>query len=200
VDTRIIAATHQDLESLVVKNQFREDLFHRLNVVRIHLPRLADRREDIPKLMVHFLKLAAKELGSEPKILSIEAQRQLSMLPWEGNVRQLENVCRWITVMAPGREVHVDDLPSEFSSTTNMAKGVSISWEEQLKNWAKKELASGNDKLLSRATISFEKILVEVALEHTAGRKKDAAELLGWGRNTLTRKLKEFGDFDNKAD
>ena len=102
--------------------------------------------------------------------------------------------------MAPGREVHVDDLPSEFSSTTNMAKGVSISWEEQLKNWAKKELASGNDKLLSRATISFEKILVEVALEHTAGRKKDAAELLGWGRNTLTRKLKEFGDFDNKAD
>ena len=200
VDTRIIAATHQDLESLVVKNQFREDLFHRLNVVRIHLPRLADRREDIPKLMVHFLKLAAKELGSEPKILSIEAQRQLSMLPWEGNVRQLENVCRWITVMAPGREVHVDDLPSEFSSTTNMAKGVSISWEEQLKNWAKKELASGNDKLLSRATISFEKILVEVALEHTAGRKKDAAELLGWGRNTLTRKLKEFGDFANKAD
>ena len=198
VDTRIIAATHQDLESLVAKNRFREDLFHRLNVVRIHLPRLADRREDIPKLMVHFLKIVAKELGSEPKTLSIEAQRQLSMLPWEGNVRQLENLCRWITVMAPGREVYIDDLPPEFSSTTNMPECTSISWEEQLENWAKKELASGNNKLLSRATISFEKTLVKVALEHTAGRKKDAAELLGWGRNTLTRKLKEFGDDDNE--
>jgi two-component system nitrogen regulation response regulator GlnG len=100
--------------------------------------------------------------------------------------------------MAPGREVYIDDLPPEFSSTTNMPEYTSISWEEQLENWAKKELASGNNKLLSRATISFEKTLVKVALEHTAGRKKDAAELLGWGRNTLTRKLKEFGDDDNE--
>ena len=192
VDTRIIAATHQNLEELVVKNLFREDLFHRLNVIRIHLPNLVDRREDIPKLLRHFLNIAAKELGYETKILTDETIEYLSMLPWPGNVRQLENVCRWITVMAPGIEVHIEDLPAEFLNISNDVSKDSGSWEEHLKQWAQKELSSGNTVIIARATRTLEKTLIEAALTKTGGRKSKAAEILGLGRNTLTRKLKEL--------
>ena len=191
-DTRIIAATHQNLENLVLQNKFREDLFHRLNVIRIHLPKLIDRREDIPKLMEHFLEMASIELEGETKILSSETEEHLCNLPWEGNVRQLENICRWITIMAPGREVHIDDLPPEFVTASKNAPNTYSSWEEQLKNWAKNELASGNTAILARAAASFEQILIEATLAHTGGRKKTAADILGWGRNTLTRKIKEL--------
>ena len=192
VDVRIIAATHQNLENLVEQNRFREDLFHRLNVIRIHLPKVADRREDIPKLANHFLHLAAKELDVEPKILSQEAENYLSSLSWPGNVRQLENTCRWITVMASGREVHVEDLPPELMETKN-TETPSGDWDKALRHWADQALACGQKDILSEAVPTFERALIETALKHTAGRKRDAANLLGWGRNTLTRKLKELG-------
>lgn len=192
VDVRIIAATHQNLEDLVESNQFREDLFHRLNVIRIHLPSLADRREDIPKLSQHFLRSAAKELGVETKILAPEAEQYLANLSWPGNVRQLENTCRWITVMASGREVLVQDLPPELKETKNTETPAG-DWEKALRHWADQSLACGQSDILSQAVPTFEKALIETALKHTAGRKRDAANLLGWGRNTLTRKLKELG-------
>lgn len=206
VDVRIIAATHQNLEKLVAENRFREDLFHRLNVIRIHLPTLADRREDIPRLMQHFLQHAAKELETEPKTLSAEVENYLTTLPWEGNVRQLENICRWLTVMASGREVHLEDLPQELVditvespvakntlSNTSLNSTLNSTWEQQLRHWADNELANGKNDILTTAVPTFERALIETALSHTNGRKKDAAELLGWGRNTLTRKLKELG-------
>lgn len=193
VDVRIIAATHQNLERLVEGNRFREDLFHRLNVIRIHLPKLADRREDIPKLMQHFLQSAAKELETEPKTLSAEAEHYLSMLPWPGNVRQLENICRWLTVMASGREVHIEDLPPELRDSPVEKGTIAGNWEQQLRNWADSELSAGHHDILASAVPTFERALIETALNHTHGRKRDAAELLGWGRNTLTRKLKELG-------
>lgn len=167
-DVRIIAATHQNLETLVKEGRFREDLFHRLNVIRVHLPRLAERREDIPCLAQHFLAGAAKELSTEPKVLTRDAELHLTKLPWPGNVRQLENTCRWLTVMASGREVLIDDLPPELRDVE----------------------AAGHTRLLEEAVPDFERILLETALKHTAGRKGEAAELLGWGRNTLTRKVK----------
>ncbi len=192
VDVRIIAATHQNLEGLVEQNRFREDLFHRLNVIRIHLPKLADRREDIPKLAQHFLNSAAKELNVEPKLLTPEAENYLASIPWPGNVRQLENTCRWITVMASGREVHVADLPPELVEHKT-SEAPSGDWEKALRHWADQSLACGQKDILSEAVPTFEKALIETALKHTAGRKRDAANLLGWGRNTLTRKLKELG-------
>lgn len=188
-NVRIIAATHQNLEKLVEEGRFREDLFHRLNVIRIHLPRLAERREDIPRLTHHFLAEAARELSAEPKILTLEAEQHLSRLPWPGNVRQLENTCRWLTVMASGREVLVDDLPPELRE----AEGGEIpsgDWRSAFRGWADRALAAGHTHLLEEAAPDFERILIETALKHTGGRKGEAAELLGWGRNTLTRKLK----------
>ena len=203
VDVRIIAATHQNLEKLVAENRFREDLFHRLNVIRIHLPTLADRREDIPRLMQHFLQHAAQELETESKTLSAETERYLTSLPWEGNVRQLENTCRWLTVMASGREIHLEDLPQELmensvEKTTLSNASLNSTWEQQLRHWADNELASGKNDILTTAVPTFERALIETALSHTNGRKKDAAELLGWGRNTLTRKLKELGMGDEE--
>ncbi|MEH6467895.1 MAG: helix-turn-helix domain-containing protein, partial [Porticoccus sp.] len=203
VDVRIIAATHQNLEQLVAENRFREDLFHRLNVIRIHLPKLADRREDIPRLMQYFFQCAATELDTEPKILSPDTEKHLCTLPWGGNVRQLENACRWLTVMAPGREIHLSDLPPELKKSDLNSSGLQNSpeentavlghWEQQLRHWAQSELATGKQDILTTAVPAFERALIETALSHTNGRKKDAAELLGWGRNTLTRKLKELG-------
>ncbi|MFC6633696.1 nitrogen regulation protein NR(I) [Microbulbifer taiwanensis] len=192
VDVRIIAATHQDLERLVEQHKFREDLFHRLNVIRIHIPRLADRREDIPRLVRHFFNSAAKDLGVEPKILPKETENYLSGLDWPGNVRQLENTCRWITVMASGREVLIEDLPQELHQQTASADAPQ-DWQKALRLWADQALATGRREILSEAVPAFERALIEIALKHTAGRKRDAAELLGWGRNTLTRKLKELG-------
>ena len=192
VDVRIIAATHQNLETLVHAGKFREDLFHRLNVIRIHIPRLSDRREDIPTLARHFLSRAAQELAVEPKLLMSETEEYLKNLPWPGNVRQLENTCRWITVMASGREVHTSDLPPELLSLPQDAAPVT-NWEQALRQWADQALARGQSSLLDSAVPSFERIMIETALKHTAGRRRDAAVLLGWGRNTLTRKIKELG-------
>ncbi|WP_462380057.1 nitrogen regulation protein NR(I) [Pseudomonas sp. Marseille-QA0892] len=192
VDVRIIAATHQNLESLVQAGKFREDLFHRLNVIRIHIPRLSDRREDIPALARHFLGRAAQELAVEPKLLKPETEEYLKHLGWPGNVRQLENTCRWITVMASGREVHVDDLPPELLSQPQEAMPAA-NWEQALRQWADQALSRGQSSLLDSAVPAFERIMIETALKHTAGRRRDAALLLGWGRNTLTRKIKELG-------
>ncbi len=192
VDVRIIAATHQDLEALVREGKFREDLFHRLNVIRIHIPRLADRREDIPALARHFLTAAARELSVEPKVLKPETEAYLRNLPWPGNVRQLENTCRWITVMASGREVHIDELPPELLGQ-QQPQPEAVGWEQGLRLWAEQALARGQQGLLDEALPAFERALIETALKHTAGRRRDAALLLGWGRNTLTRKIKELG-------
>jgi two-component system nitrogen regulation response regulator GlnG len=193
VDVRIIAATHQNLETLVTGNRFREDLYHRLNVIRVHLPRLADRREDIPELMQHFFHSAAKELEMEPKVLSPEAEEFLFSLPWPGNVRQLENICRWLTVMAAGREVLLSDLPPELrAEQSDKDQRISGDWQTMLRKWADKELGAGRADILSSAIPDFERTMIEAALAHTVGRKKDAAQLLGWGRNTLTRKLQEY--------
>lgn len=193
-DVRIIAATHQNLEKLVEGGKFREDLFHRLNVIRVHLPKLRERNEDIPVLARHFLDRAAKELSVEPKILTPETASFISSLDWPGNVRQLENTCRWLTVMASGREVLISDLPPELLSQPESSSSTQTgSWEQLLKQWADRELATGNAGLLDKAVPAFERIMIEAALQHTGGRKRDASELLGWGRNTLTRKIKELG-------
>jgi len=191
-DVRIIAATHQDLEQLVREGRFREDLFHRLNVIRIHLPSLRERREDIPLLMEHFLQRAAVELGVEAKTLLPDTIAELKSLEWRGNVRQLENTARWLTVMASGREIHSEDLPPELhrERTDEVAAG---DWRSVLRSWVRNNLAAGKVGLLDQATPEFETIMIETALEYTGGRKQDAARLLGWGRNTLTRKIKELG-------
>jgi two-component system, NtrC family, nitrogen regulation response regulator GlnG len=191
VDVRIIAATHQNLEKLVSDGDFREDLFHRVNVIRIHIPKLAERREDIPRLARHFLQRAARELGVEAKTLNKETERYFSSLAWPGNVRQLENVCRWLTVMASGREVLEDDLPPELKQQESKSE-VSGDWEKLLRLWADRALAAGGRNILDEAVPVFERIMIEVALKHTGGRRRDAAALLGWGRNTLTRKIKEL--------
>jgi two-component system nitrogen regulation response regulator GlnG len=192
VDVRIIAATHQNLEDLVKAGHFREDLFHRLNVIRIHIPKLAERREDIPALAQHFLARAAQELAVEPKVLKPQTRDYLRSLPWPGNVRQLENTCRWITVMASSREVLVEDLPPEMLSQPQDG-AADAHWEHSLRIWADQELGRGVTSLLETAVPVFERIMIETALKHTAGRRRDAAQLLGWGRNTLTRKIKELG-------
>jgi len=195
VDVRIIAATHQNLELRVRENNFREDLYHRLNVIRINMPPLNDRREDIPLLATHFLGSAAKELGVEVKQLDKDTQKFLSNLPWPGNVRQLQNVCRWLTVMSPGKIIHVEDLPQDLQETQPSAAQAD-DWESSLRRWADQELRSGEHILLHEAVPRFERILIEVALKHTAGRRQDAAKLLGWGRNTLARKIKELKMMD----
>ncbi|TFH67212.1 nitrogen regulation protein NR(I) [Gammaproteobacteria bacterium LSUCC0057] len=205
VDVRIIAATHQNLERLVESGSFREDLFHRLNVIRIQLPRLAERRQDIPQLMRYFFQRAAQELGVESKALSPAAEQQLCQLDWPGNVRQLENVCRWLTVMAAGREVLPADLPQDLvaGAAPSGAQGsdtaalnaplVAQQWPQLLERWASEELAAERPDVAQRAVETAERVLIEAALNATAGRKRDAADKLGWGRNTLTRKLKEYG-------
>mgnify|MGYP001462100532 CR=1 FL=1 len=193
VDVRIIAATHQNLEQLVEQHLFREDLFHRLNVIRIHIPKLADRREDIPKLANHFLNSAAKELNTESKILNADTEQYLTRLEWPGNVRQLENFCRWITVMASGREVHINDLPPELKEHEEQLVNP-LDWTNGLRLWADKQLTLGNKSILNEITPIFERTMIDIALKHSAGGKREAANLLGWGRNTLTRKLKKLSE------
>lgn len=194
VDVRIIAATHQNLEKRVSQGKFREDLFHRLNVIRIHLPKLAERREDIVLLANHFLAKAASELEVETKTLHKDTVKIMSSLPWPGNVRQLENICRWLTVMASGKEVLPDDLPPEIHQAPMISSTDDnhTSWQRLLADWADQELLKDNHGILDKAAAEFEKILLERALKHTNGHKQDAAKRLGWGRNTLTRKLKEL--------
>ncbi|WP_435248175.1 nitrogen regulation protein NR(I) [Vibrio sp. nBUS_14] len=193
VDVRIVAATHQDLERLVHEGGFREDLFHRLNVIRIHIPALRERKQDIEKLTHHFLASAAEELGVEVKTLHPETILKLNQLNWPGNVRQLENICRWLTVMASGSEILPSDLPPELlEEKVVTTSGSGDNWQQLLANWAKCALDSGEKELLTYALPEFERILLEAALNHTNGHKQDAAKVLGWGRNTLTRKLKEL--------
>ena len=193
VNVRIVTATHRDLRALVAEGTFREDLYHRLNVIRVHVPTLAARRTDIPLLASYFLDKAAGELGGEPKVLRPETLDYLQALDWPGNVRQLENTCNWLTVMAPGRQVHIGDLPQELQTAP---AGVADDWHALLAHWARSKLRDGNSGILKEATQAFETAMIRVALEHAGGRKRDAAVLLGWGRNTLTRKLAKL-DIDS---
>ncbi|MDO4223276.1 MAG: nitrogen regulation protein NR(I) [Acinetobacter sp.] len=212
VNVRIVAATHQNLEKLVAEGRFREDLFHRLNVIRIQIPRLADRREDIPMLAQYFLQRAAQEMQVASKSLDAQSIYYLQQFPWQGNVRQLENVCRWLTVMVTGEHISPSDLPQELQNfiqqtlpqqtdharstpTPNaptLTANTSQQWHDLLAIWATQQLQQQQTPLLDIATPIFEKVLLQVALQHTQGHKQHAAELLGWGRNTLTRKLKEL--------
>jgi two-component system nitrogen regulation response regulator GlnG len=191
VNVRVIAATHQDLEVRVREGLFREDLFHRLNVIRLRLPALRERREDIPLLMRHFMQKSARELGMEAKGMSEAALKTLVNLPWSGNVRQLENVSHYLTVMAPGQVVDVGDLPSDLMQGT--AEQTGGDWLQGLAAEASARLARGEAAILDDLTQAYEKTLIEVALRHTGGRRIEAAHLLGWGRNTLTRKIHELG-------
>ena len=191
VNVRIIAATHQNLEDNVKKRTFREDLFHRLNVIKLILPKLNERKEDISVLAKHFLKISSKEIGElENKYLSKEVEEYFLHLPWPGNVRQLENVCRWLTVMSPSQEIRIEDLPKELLTEISNTQN---NWSETLRKWVKESLLKGETNILETALPEFEKTLIEEALKKTKGKKKEAAKLLGWGRNTLTRKIKEIG-------
>lgn len=193
VDVRIIAATHQNLEHLVSEGRFREDLFHRLNVIRIHIPSLRERAEDIPLLLKHFLHSAADELNVDQKTLDPAAEEKLQTLDWPGNVRQLENLCRWLTVMSAGNVIRLEDLPDDLQPASAAGSVSASDWQTALRQWALQQLSDGKEKILDEATPVFERIMIETALQHTGGRKQEAAKLLGWGRNTLTRKIKELG-------
>lgn len=200
VDVRIIAATHQNLEEKVTAGSFREDLFHRLNVIRLRVPPLRERREDIPLLLEFFIDRAATELDTHRKRLHPEVVDFLSGLAWAGNVRQLENLCRWLTVMAPGREVVMEDLPPELDAVSSAANklskteygGIAAAWDQQLLRWAEDRLARGGQQLLNEALPVFERAMITAALNKTGGHRQEAARLLGWGRNTLARKIKDL--------
>jgi two-component system nitrogen regulation response regulator GlnG len=196
-NVRVIAATHQDLERRVGDSLFREDLYHRLNVIRLRLPPLRERAQDIPLLTRHFLQHSARELGVEAKRLSDSALRHLSALAFPGNVRQLENLCHWLTVMAPGQTVEIADLPPDLRSgaaTGSTATGSAASdWLAQLDRHADESLLRGERGIIDRLTRDFERTLIMRALQHTGGRRIEAAQLLGLGRNTLTRKVQELG-------
>ena len=191
VDVRVIAATHQDLGQAVQQGRFREDLYHRLNVMRIEVPPLRHRREDIPELARFYLERAASELGVAPKTLSQPVADVMMRYDWPGNVRELVNVCRRLTVTAAGREVVVQDLPSELGGAE---RGAAADWTTELAQWAEGQLAAGPpEPLLSEALPAFERTLIVTALRSARGKRLEAAKLLGWGRNTLTRKIKELG-------
>lgn len=199
---RIIAATHQNLEAMVRENRFREDLYHRLNVIRLRLPPLRERPEDIPLLVNHFLQKSAENLGVEPKIMSEEAMEFLKRFPFPGNVRQLENLCNWLVVMAPSQHIRVTDLPEEIrrgeaekihkNSEVSSEETLGGSWEELLKAEVKEMLKSQSPDLMKQLSDTFESIVIGTALEYTHGRRVDAATRLGVGRNTITRKIAEL--------
>jgi two-component system nitrogen regulation response regulator GlnG len=194
---RVIAATHQDLEQRVRDGLFREDLFHRLNVIRLRLPPLRERREDIPLLARHFLQKSARDLGVEAKRLSEAAMRYLATLDFAGNVRQLENLCHWLTVMAPGQNVDVGDLPPEIRGES--AAAAEHNWVAALQSEVENALNRGETGIMDHLSREFEKALIVKALAHTGGRRIEAANLLGLGRNTLTRKIHELGLDSNDA-
>jgi two-component system nitrogen regulation response regulator GlnG len=192
VDVRVIAASNQNLQERVARALFREDLYHRLNVIRIELPPLRARAEDIPALLTHYMLVAAHELGVEPKVLAPDAQARLTVHEWPGNVRELVNLCRRLSVLAPGSEVHLADLPPEIAgATAPLAKDAD--WALALADWAERHALRGQPPLLDAAQPQFERVLIRAALRRTQGHRQDAAKLLGWGRNTLTRKLRELG-------
>jgi two-component system nitrogen regulation response regulator GlnG len=200
VDVRVIAATHQNLEERVRLGSFREDLFHRLNVIRIELPPLRARREDIADLLEHYLRIAAQELGVETKALTEEVRARLVAYPWPGNVRELVNLCRRMTVLAPGNQLRGEDLPAEIGAA-RPPSAQDEDWTSALAHWADRQALLPPRPLLDDAMPALERTLIRVALRHTQGHRQDAARLLGWGRNTLTRKLKELGmdDVDEPA-
>jgi two-component system nitrogen regulation response regulator GlnG len=193
-NVRVIAATHQNLEQRVRDGSFREDLFHRLNVIRLRLPSLRERAEDIPLLSKHFLAASAQQLGVEPKRLADEALQHLSRLELPGNVRQLENLCHWLTVMAPGQVIEVGDLPAEFR---DQSTAVAADWLSALEQEAERRLARGQTGILDDLGRQFERTLISKALQRTGGRRIEAANLLGMGRNTITRKIQELGIEDD---
>jgi two-component system nitrogen regulation response regulator GlnG len=199
VDVRVIAATHQNLEERVKSGLFREDLFHRLNVIRIELPPLRARPEDVGDLLEHYMRIAAQELGVDPKTLTADAREKLSAYSWPGNVRELVNLCRRFTVLAPGNEIRAEDLPPEVTGATSGAPAEQ-DWTAALALWADRQSLSPPRPLLDDALPAFERTLIRVALRHTQGHRQEAAKLLGWGRNTLTRKLKELSmdDIDDQ--
>jgi two-component system nitrogen regulation response regulator GlnG len=189
----VIAATHQDLEARVRQGLFREDLYHRLNVIRLRLPPVRERREDIPMLVRHFLAKSARELGVEGKRLTDPAIAFLAAQDWAGNVRQLENLCHWVTVMAPGQVVDVKDLPPEIrGEAPAAAQGGDGDWRRALEREVASRLARGESGVADPLTRDFETALILKALAHTGGRRIEAATLLGIGRNTLTRKIQEL--------
>ncbi len=192
-DVRVIAATHQDLERHIEEGRFREDLYHRLNVINIDLPSLRDRVEDIPSLATHFLDQAARDMGLEPKHLRPETLAVLQSWSWPGNVRQLQNVCRQLVVMAPGDQVFPEDLPVETGSAGKRSAD-SDDWSGQLRSWAQQALQAGRPDLLPEVRSQMEQVMFEAALDHTGGKRIEAARLLGVGRNTLSRKLREPED------
>ena len=201
-NVRIIAATHQNLEAMVRENRFREDLYHRLNVIRLRLPPLRERPEDIPLLVNHFLQKSAENLGVEPKLMSEEAMESLKRFPFPGNVRQLENLCNWLVVMAPSQHIRVTDLPEEVRNgeAEKVHKNGEVSgstpaggsWEELLKGEVKEMLKNQSPDLMKQLADTFESIVIGTALEYTHGRRVDAATRLGIGRNTITRKIAEL--------
>ncbi len=191
-NVRIIAATHQNLDERVKQGLFREDLFHRLNVIRLRLPPLRERREDIPLLAKYFLQKSAKELGVEQKTLSEAALNYLSAQDIPGNVRQLENLCHWLTVMTPTQQVEIADLPAEWREASSSAPAGG-DWRAQLAQQTASLLQRGEPNILDTLTKEFEHTLITQALQHTGGRRIEAATLLGMGRNTLTRKIQELG-------
>jgi two-component system nitrogen regulation response regulator GlnG len=191
-NVRVIAATHQELEARVRQGLFREDLYHRLNVIRLRLPALRERREDIPMLARHFLARSARELGVDGKRLTDAALQFFAAQEWPGNVRQLENVCHWVTVMAPGQVVDVADLPPEVRGETPSAAAAESDWRRVLEREVSSRLARGETGIADALTRDFETALIAKALQHTGGRRIEAATLLGIGRNTLTRKVQDL--------
>jgi two-component system, NtrC family, nitrogen regulation response regulator GlnG len=191
VDVRVIAATHQNLEERLARGLFREDLYHRVNVIRIELPPLRARAEDIPDLLAHYMTVAAQELGVEPKALAPDTLTRLMAHDWPGNVRELVNLCRRLSVLAPGTEVHLADLPAELSAR-QAAGPREADWALALAVWAERHAATAETPLLDTALPQFERVLIRAALKRTQGHRQEAAKLLGWGRNTLTRKVKEL--------
>ena len=190
VDVRVLAATNRDLEKQVERGEFREDLYHRLNVIRIDIPSLRERAEDVPLLAKRFLRSSAEELQVERKVLSEPALIKMMAYDWPGNVRQLENMCRWITVMAPAKSVSVEDLPKELSQVAE--EPTTQNWESALTKLVRQQLKMGKQDVLEDLLKRFEGVMLKVALDHTGGHRQNAAKVLGWGRNTLTRKLKDL--------
>ena len=193
-DVRIIAATHQNLHNLVSQSKFREDLFYRLNVIKIDVPPLRERKDDIELLAKYFLKKNSDATGEELRVLSNETIDALNRYEWPGNVRQLENTCYWLTLMSPTQNVQPSDLPNEvLEIDANLSPNSDSSWEDGFVSWLKGLVDSQETGVLDFVNPKIEKLLIKTALEKTNGKKNDAANLLGWGRNTLAKKIKELG-------
>jgi len=191
VDVRIVAATHQNLEKLVAEGRFREDLFYRLNVVRLQIPPLRERDQDIRLLLRHYLNKAAQALNEEAKILAPDAEDCLCAFDWPGNIRQLENVCYGLTVMASGQKIQLHDLPAELLQADDRPK--EVDWHDALLQWAMTQLKTNRNNVAKEAIKAAERVLIGAALQVTRGQRHPAARRLGYGRNTLTRKIKELG-------